>query len=1753
MALEHVAPTMEELALTTDIDGYSCMPGVETNLGELLTTAALAKPQGICLETQEGCYTFLQVAQMADAIRKVLRKALQSLELPTSGAFDPSSPDAHTRRADEHVVTIVLERGVQSIAAVHAVLLEGCAYNAFDVGEPVEKLRSWVEVSQPPIMISNESTMLRLNITNVAATLGGFPRMVLDVDLALKKASSTALPLRPAHAPEDLDRLAYLIFTSGSTGKPKAVMIRHKSALNVVRIWGRYVGLNEQDRFAQVASMSWDVHVIEVYGTMAARATSVTCPDLVKKSGPDMQVWLKEKQISGMSVVPSHLSTMAGGGAKDVSRTAAGLPDLRILDVGGEALGADVVDTWAPGRRLFNSYGPSEISAVCTGGYVQSGDAITIGAQLPTYDCYILDPETMEVKPEGERGVLFVGGIGLARGYLEEEEKTRQKFIELPGIGRVYNTGDLASRASDGRIHYHGRVDWQVKVRGIRIELEALEQAITELTAVKHCEARVLDGGQRLVLLASGSAELSEAELKATAAALGRGYVLSQVKIVENDAWKFNTSGKLLRNAVPLDAETADAEATKKDAWESFVKEGATELEREIAACLAPQLSNVEQWDCNSHFMEDLGVDSGGFGRLISQMRARPSLQQVDLQLLFEHPTVRSLAAALALSSDDSDSDREDGAEIAEGLVHDFMARLEEMPHVICAESGCQSISYHQLSKLSASYQQLLHQMKHESSGCVAICLELPGRLAAMLAAAREGRTFCILDSSSSDLSLLEQLRVAKPQMLLARRAEMAEARWTCLEQHCKLANVVCVDVSSPSLPSKTLKQRASAQVTCIAFEETSDGLRALPASEAVLQQAAASWRLHVDSTTRVLCSLKAGSVGGLGLAWACLTSGATLLAPSDQLLQKLCVSRATVLVCKPEDLEAFASLEAGHARPGTLSAVCLQDLGAEMPALRWAPSHLRVLRVGTAWATAAPSVAPTPELRHGASMESAASRAWRAAGSSLSIASTLAGYILGQTAEEPGDSFGPSAWPVLCATVQGAAILAQPVFVAARLVLAERVLLPLSFVLPLWGTFLLLLGLLLEQLVRVGLLAVTKWLLIGRYKEGEHDIYSLMYLRHWLVEHMAKGTIVGQNAHQGSSIAFLFMRNLALKALGANVSLSSVITARVVAFDLVTVGDLATVHGPRHLTAVNYGTRRMVLKRVQVGAGAYVGPNCTLEPGCEVAAAGYVEPLSTVSSGMVVDGRVCGVPAQPVAGADASRVPTPAEARRFRCAAAAFATGYWLLLLPKALVPLLGVFFLQLLSSDYPFNKPEQVEEHVMQSEHMDALPSQLFKMFCWVPLMAFGVSMINTIGQLFGTALLCRVLPKVKPPCTYSLVSIRAQIAALKMSMVLQASEMLADASVVPAFIRLCGATFGHGCAMGLQVTLPETLVVGNGCFFATGNILTSVDVDRGQFKVPCITYMSDHTFLGNHNHLPQGLPEGSFCGVGTWLPERPTEPNMSYFGNPAMKFRRLSSQAGAGVNQGPEPASCLARFWHHFSTSILDVFLYRGVQGMVTAAAFVTSRVLVPDITGLGQAFEVLGIYIAFALGSWYVFSVLLGNLLFNGSAPRSNAYYSTTVTRWFTALTAQQRVFKLPFQTAGSRWQAPILRLLGAKVGRRFFCMNELVLVDAPFTEIGDDVTVDYDGQVRCHSFEDFRLKFTGYKIGNGVTIMSGASVAMCDAGDGAVLRPGSLTWKGSNLVPGGTYEGAPAAAVDDLERALPGPTLLKTRAAARNPK
>ena len=662
---------------------------------------------------------------------------------------------------------------------------------------------------------------------------------------------------------QDLDRLAYLIFTSGSTGRPKAVMIRHESALNVVRVWSASRDFFTNDRLAQISSMSWDPHVCEIFGAMAAKATSVTCPDIVKQSGPDMLLWLRQRQITYMTASPSHLRTMfCGGDSRDSGTSAVNLPKLRTMDVGGEAIGADVVSAWAKGRYLFNSYGPTEASVLCTSIGLQPEDPISLGPALPSYKCYILEPQTLVEQELGEVGVLFVGGVGLARGYLDEEQKTREKFIEVPSLGRLFNTGDLAFKDRENHLHYRGRADFQVKVRGLRIELEAVEQAISKLPTVKHCEARVVDS--HLVLLASVAesfeAGAGVAEVKALAASLGRGYVLSQVKLVDNSMWKFGTSGKLLRNVVPwddfagadgrdggLDGPFLDAGL---DPLEAFDKVDASALELEIAACVAKQLRKVrhENWNRNSHFVHDLGIDSAGMAGLLGHLRQGlqgskgcQGLRSVSLRALFGHPTVSALAAFCAFSEVQSDQSEDENAQNVEGqteqsqteqsLLAAFLLSMNANPHSVCCELPCSCLSYMQLFHLATAYQRLLGRSIRGCTGPVVICLDLKTeRMAAILAVLMEGCAFGVLDEGHD---LAKQLHVFNAQFIVA---SSKDSVWQCLQEVCAasqtndMKELHCIDVSNASIPLHArMKRRVQQDLDdlcfhCVTFDERNEG-----------------------------------------------------------------------------------------------------------------------------------------------------------------------------------------------------------------------------------------------------------------------------------------------------------------------------------------------------------------------------------------------------------------------------------------------------------------------------------------------------------------------------------------------------------------------------------------------------------------------------------------------------------------------------------------------------------------------------------------------------------------------------------------------------------------------------------------------------------------------------------------------------------------------------------------------------------------
>ena len=444
------------------------------------------------------------------------------------------------------------------------------------------------------------------------------------------------------------------------------------------------------------------------------------------------------------------------------------------------------------------------------------------------------------------------------------------------------------------------------------------------------------------------------------------------------------------------------------------------------------------------------------------------------------------------------------------------------------------------------------------------------------------------------------------------------------------------------------------------------------------------------------------------------------------------------------------------------------------------------------------------------------------------SLGSLLASGVMIEATGGHG-GFGES-WPVLCSWVQGIVIVAEPVLVAARMMLDERVVLPVAIRLSLWQSFLLISAIVIfEQLLRIIVLLAAKWLLVGRYKEAQHDIYSLFYLRHWLVQRIADGTIIGDELVTGTCVGFHFLRNLVLKALGADVALTAVITTRVVAFDLVSVGHLATVYG-KQLTAVHFGERRMILKSISVGNGAFVGINSVLEPGCRVAAGAHVEGLSMVPCGFTASARVSGVPCQAVGAPKI--LPSDAEVQSFRCEMMLLAIAYWLVVVPMT-------------GSIRPFIRVLVLSQAAQESdskhwENLDALPEEVMDFLPEFPLVSFIVNVLLVALQLLMTILICRLLPRVKPPCSYSLTSIHGMMLSLKMLWVTKASQSLQDASMVPAFMRMCGAQIGRGVVMGCEVVLPDTLVVGNGCFIATGNILTSATMDQGQYKVPCTTHL-------------------------------------------------------------------------------------------------------------------------------------------------------------------------------------------------------------------------------------------------------------------------------------------------------------------------
>jgi amino acid adenylation domain-containing protein len=301
--------------------------------------------------------------------------------------------------------------------------------------------------------------------------------------------------------------LAYVIYTSGSTGQPKGVMIEHRSMVNSTIEQARVIDGRPDTRVLQFSSFSFDGWAYEMMMAFGAGGRLCLAPRVDLLPGPELVRLMRDQAITTVLLPASALAVLPY----------ADLPALECLNVTGEACQADVVARWAPGRRLLNVYGPTEVTCWCTHAvYTGPVDRVHIGRPMANAEVYVLD-EGREVVPIGVVGELYIGGAGLARGYWRREALTAERFVAHPfrAGARVYRTGDLARYRADGTVEFVGRRDHQVKLRGYRIELGEIEATLRAQPAVQ--EAVVLcredqPGDRRLVAYVVGARDGAGAE-----------------------------------------------------------------------------------------------------------------------------------------------------------------------------------------------------------------------------------------------------------------------------------------------------------------------------------------------------------------------------------------------------------------------------------------------------------------------------------------------------------------------------------------------------------------------------------------------------------------------------------------------------------------------------------------------------------------------------------------------------------------------------------------------------------------------------------------------------------------------------------------------------------------------------------------------------------------------------------------------------------------------------------------------------------------------------------------------------------------------------------------------------------------------------------------------------------------------------------------------------------------------------------------
>jgi len=523
----------------------------------------------------------------------------------------------------ETLVGLHLERSADLIVGLLGVLKAGGAAAVLDPEHPRKRLSFLLEDTGVPVLLTRVALLSALPETRAR---------VVDLDRGLDG--------EPAHRPESRvapGNLAYVLYTSGTTGQPNGALIEHRGLVNSTEAHIRIMEMGPGARFAHVVSFSFDAAIAHLFNTLCAGGALYLAPRDLDFLSSGLVALMEREAITHTLLVPSMLSALPD----------AELPSLHTLVVGGERCSAELVSRWGRRRRMINAYGPTEVSILATSARcVPDGNPPPIGRPIPNIQAYVVD-RWGQLAPPGVVGELYLGGVGVARGYLDRPELTARKFIDNPfgGSGRLYRTGDLVRyRLGDERLpvlEFLGRADTQVKIRGFRVELSEVESVLRASPQVRDAVVTLheADGAPRRLVAYVTPASPDALDERALTAELRRElhealpeYLVPQT-IVFLRALPLTLNGKVDMRALPPPA------AAGADAGPA---EPRTDVERKLAEVWCSVLG-IEKVGIHDNFFE-LGGDSIHTILIISQAHELGISLRSDQ--LFEHQTIAELAAA---------------------------------------------------------------------------------------------------------------------------------------------------------------------------------------------------------------------------------------------------------------------------------------------------------------------------------------------------------------------------------------------------------------------------------------------------------------------------------------------------------------------------------------------------------------------------------------------------------------------------------------------------------------------------------------------------------------------------------------------------------------------------------------------------------------------------------------------------------------------------------------------------------------------------------------------------------------------------------------------------------------------------------------------------------------------------------------------------------------------------------------------------